>query len=254
MTQHDTQPWVRLFPGQKGEPSTFLLLLPGDACFSLSFTPSCIFEIWAPCAPKEAKESPGGLCHQEAMWHRILWDGRAADEDDEHCKVDEEKVSDKVCQFPCVKVKWPSHACYQICPYACWLAPSFFFVLPLQSCANGGKENLGVWVDHWSSGGGIGCGVCCVGWLHLLLFLVLFFAQMTLRMLVHASCHMMLTPMVSLLAHLFALLVSGLGGHLLPCFDLLLLGLVSSLLPVLRHPIATFSFSLALAFALDNIS
>ncbi len=36
--------------------------------------------------------------------------------------------------------------------------------------------------------------------------------------------------MVSVLAHLLALLVSGLEGHPLTCFDLLLLGLVSSVL------------------------
>jgi hypothetical protein len=60
----------------------------------------------------------------------------------------------------------------------------------------------------------------------------------------------MLAPMVSVLAHLLALLVSGLGRHLLSCLVLLLLGLVSSVLLVLRLPIATLSLS----FALDNIS
>jgi hypothetical protein len=33
-------------------------LLLGDACSSLSFLPSCVFEKWAPCALEEAKESP----------------------------------------------------------------------------------------------------------------------------------------------------------------------------------------------------
>ncbi len=64
----------------------------------------------------------------------------------------------------------------------------------------------------------------------------------------------MLATIVSLLAHLLALLVSVLGGHLLPCFVLLPLGLVCSFLLVLQFLITTFSFSLALAFARDNIS
>ncbi len=58
-------------------------------------------------------------------------------------------------------------------------------------------------------------------------------AQATFRWLVHAPCHMMLATMVSVFAHLLALLVSSLVGHLLPCFVLLLLGLVPSLLCVL---------------------
>ncbi len=60
--------------------------------------------------------------------------------------------------------------------------------------------------------------------------------------------------MVSVLAHLLALLVSGLGRNFLPCLVLLLLGLVSSVLLVLCLPIATLSLSFALALALDNIS
>ncbi len=63
----------------------------------------------------------------------------------------------------------------------------------------------------------------------------------------------MLVPMVSLLANLLALLVSGLGRHLLPCFVLLLLGLVSSFLLIFCLLIATLSLSLVLAFALDNV-
>ncbi len=59
--------------------------------------------------------------------------------------------------------------------------------------------------------------------------------------------------MVSVLAHLLALLVSGLGSDLLPCLILLLLGLVSSVLLVLCLPMATLSLSFTLAFALDNI-
>jgi hypothetical protein len=106
-----------------------------------------------------------------------------------------------------------------------------------------------------SAGGGSMAGrVCGVGWLCLLLFLLPLFAQGTFRWLVHAPCHMMLAPMVSVLAHLLALLVSGLGRDLLPCLFLLLLGLVSSVLLVLRLPIATLSLFFALAFALDNIS
>jgi hypothetical protein len=65
---------------------------------------------------------------------------------------------------------------------------------------------------------------------------------------------MMLAPMVSVLAHLLGLLVSGVGRDLLPCLFLLLLGLVSSVLLVLCLPIATLSLLFALAFALDNIS
>ncbi len=65
---------------------------------------------------------------------------------------------------------------------------------------------------------------------------------------------MMLTPMVSVLSHLLALNVSGLEGHFLPCFVLLLLGLVSSVLLVLCLLTATLSLSLAYAFALDNVS
>jgi hypothetical protein len=65
---------------------------------------------------------------------------------------------------------------------------------------------------------------------------------------------MMLTPMVSVLAHLLALLVPKLGRDLLPCLILLLLGLVSSVLLVLCLIIATLSLSFALAFAHDNIS
>jgi hypothetical protein len=64
----------------------------------------------------------------------------------------------------------------------------------------------------------------------------------------------MLAPIVSVYAHLFALLVFGLGRNLLPCLILLLLGLVSSVLLVLCLPIPTLSISFALAFALDNIS
>jgi hypothetical protein len=60
--------------------------------------------------------------------------------------------------------------------------------------------------------------------------------------------------MVSVLDHPLALLVSGLGRHLLSCLVLLLLGLVSSVLLVLCLPIATLSLSFALAFSLDNIS
>jgi hypothetical protein len=70
---------------------------------------------------------------------------------------------------------------------------------------------------------------------------------------VHAPCHMMLAPMVSVLAHLLALLVSGLGGHLLQCVVLFLLGLVPIFLLILHFLIATFSFFLALSFTLDNI-
>jgi hypothetical protein len=64
----------------------------------------------------------------------------------------------------------------------------------------------------------------------------------------------MLVPMISVLAHLLALLVSVFGGHLRQCFILLVLGLVPSVLLVLCFLIATFSLSLALPFALDNIS
>ncbi len=60
--------------------------------------------------------------------------------------------------------------------------------------------------------------------------------------------------MVNVLAHLLALLVSGLARDLFPCLILLLLGLASSVLLVLCLPIATLSLSFALAFALDNIS
>ncbi len=83
-------------------------------------------------------------------------------------------------------------------------------------------------VNYRSSSGGIGGGVCSVGWLHLLLFLLLLFAQVIFRWLVHAPCHKMLAPMVSVLAHLLALLVSGLGRDLLPCLVLFLLALVLS--------------------------
>jgi hypothetical protein len=88
-----------------------------------------------------------------------------------------------------------------ICVLACTI---ILFVLPLQSCANGGKESLEVRVDHQSSGSGIGGRVCSVGWLCLLLFLLPLFAQATFRWLVHAPCHMMLAPMVSVLARLLA--------------------------------------------------
>ncbi len=64
----------------------------------------------------------------------------------------------------------------------------------------------------------------------------------------------MLAQMVGVLAHILALFVSVLGGHLLLSLIILLLGLVSSDLVVIRLLIATFSLSLALAFALDNIS
>jgi hypothetical protein len=66
---------VRLLSGQKGEPSTFLSLLLGDACSSLSFLPSCILEKWAPCALEEAKESPGGLLPLEkgVMQESLGW-------------------------------------------------------------------------------------------------------------------------------------------------------------------------------------
>ncbi len=112
-----------------------------------------------------------------------------------------------------------------------------------------------MWVNHQSSGGGIGGRVGSVGWLRLLLFLLPLLAQATFRWLVqHAPCHMVLALMVSVLAHLLALLVSGLGRDLLPCLVLLLLGLVSSVLLVLCLPIATLSLPFALAFALDNIS
>jgi hypothetical protein len=86
--------------------------------------------------------------------------------------------------------------------------------------------------------------------------LLLLFAQAAFRWLVHAPCHVMLAPMVSVLAHLLALFVSivGLGGHLLPCFVLLLLGLVASFLLVLYFLIVTFSLSLALVFPLYIIS
>jgi hypothetical protein len=57
---------VRLLSGQKGEPSTCLSLLPGNACSSLLFSFSCVFEKWATCALKEAKESPGGLLPLES--------------------------------------------------------------------------------------------------------------------------------------------------------------------------------------------
>ncbi len=61
--------------------------------------------------------------------------------------------------------------------------------------------------------------------------------------------------MVSVLAHLLAFLVSGFGGHLLPCFVLLLLGLVPSVLLVLHFLIATFSFfPCPCLFTLDNVS
>ncbi len=45
-------------------------------------------------------------------------------------------------------------------------------------------------VNHRSSSGGIRGRVCSVGWLCLLLFLLLLFAQATFRQLVHAPCHM----------------------------------------------------------------
>jgi hypothetical protein len=64
----------------------------------------------------------------------------------------------------------------------------------------------------------------------------------------------MLALMVSVLAHLLALLVSGLGRHLLPCLVLLLLSLVSSVLLVHCLPIATLTLSFSLAFVLDNLS
>ncbi len=76
-----------------------------------------------------------------------------------------------------------------MCPNARWLAPSFFFVLPLQSCANGSKEHLEVRVNHWSSSSNIHGRVWSVGWLHLLLFLLPLFAQVTFRWLMHAPCH-----------------------------------------------------------------
>jgi hypothetical protein len=60
--------------------------------------------------------------------------------------------------------------------------------------------------------------------------------------------------MVGVLAHLLALLVSGLGRHLLPCLVFLLLGLVSSVHFVLCLPIATLTLSFSLSFALDNVS
>jgi hypothetical protein len=101
-------------------------------------------------------------------------------------------------------------------------------------------------VDQQSSGGGIGGRVCGVDWLCLLLLLLPLFAQATFRW--------MLAPMVSVLAHLIALLVFKLGRHLIPCLVLLLLGLIPSILLVLCLPIATLFLSFALAFALDNIS
>jgi hypothetical protein len=65
---------------------------------------------------------------------------------------------------------------------------------------------------------------------------------------------MMLAPISSVLAHLLALFVFGLGRDLLPCLILLLLGLVSSVFLVLCLRITALSLSFALAFALDNIS
>jgi hypothetical protein len=109
-------------------------------------------------------------------------------------------------------------------------------------------------VNHQSSSGGIRGGVCSVGWLCLLLFLLLLFAQATFRWLVRAPCHMMLTPMLSVLAHLLTFLVSILGRDLFPCLVLFLLFLFSRFLLVLCLLIATFSLSFALAFAFDNIS
>jgi hypothetical protein len=55
---------------------------------------------------------------------------------------------------------------------------------------------------------------------------------------------MMLATMVSVLAHLLALFVSGLGRDLLPCLVLLLLGLVPSVLLVLVGGRGTFKLRL----------
>jgi hypothetical protein len=71
-------------------------LLPGNACSSLSFSPPCVFEKWALCALEEAKESPGGSLPLGSNVMMILWDGRAADEDDEYWEKDEEEVSEEV--------------------------------------------------------------------------------------------------------------------------------------------------------------
>jgi hypothetical protein len=102
--------------------------------------------------------------------------------------------------------------------------------------------------------GGVGGGVGCIDWLRLLLFPLLLFALEEFRQLMHAPCHVMLALMVSELAHLLALFVSVLGGHLLPCSVLLLLGLVPSILFVLCFLIPTVSLSLVLAFPLYNVS
>ncbi len=51
---------------------------------------------------------------------------------------------------------------------------------------NGGKESLEVQVDHQSSGSSKVGKVCSVSWLHLLLLLLLLFAQVTFRQHVHA--------------------------------------------------------------------
>jgi hypothetical protein len=80
--------------GKKGEPSTFLSLSPGNACSSLSFLPSCVFEKWAPCVLKEAKKSPRGSLPLESnvMQDSLGWQSS----NDEHWKVDDEEVSDQV--------------------------------------------------------------------------------------------------------------------------------------------------------------
>jgi hypothetical protein len=49
-----------------------------------------------PVPSRRPRSPPEDCCQQKATCCRILWDGRVADEDDEHWEVDEEEVSDEV--------------------------------------------------------------------------------------------------------------------------------------------------------------
>jgi hypothetical protein len=82
--------------GQKGEPLTFVLLLSGNACFSLSFDLAVSLKNGPPVPLRRPRSPLEDSCHQEATWRRILNDGRAEDEGDEHWEVDKEEVSDEV--------------------------------------------------------------------------------------------------------------------------------------------------------------
>jgi hypothetical protein len=106
-------------------------------------------------------------------------------------------------------------------------------------------------VDDQSSSGGKGERVGLVGWLCLLRLLLPLFAQTAFSWEMHAPCHVMLAPMVSILSHLLTILVAVLGWHLLLHLVILLLGLVTSDLFVLCFLIATLYYSLA--NVLDNV-